>query len=112
MNRLSRSDSKHSLDVRFRKRNDLGMIIQRYHLYLERTSKAKNIARFYSISIEPNLFGDPCLTRRWGRIGTMGQRMVHHCGAEKEAVVRFLELLRQKRARGYSTVPGGSADNY
>ncbi|WP_132960113.1 WGR domain-containing protein [Rhizobium sp. BK251] len=80
------------------------MITQRYHLYIERTDRKKNIARFYALSIEPNLFGEASLTRRWGRIGTAGQILVHHFEREKDAVVLFLELLRQKRGRGYGTV--------
>lgn len=78
------------------------MIIQPYHLYVERTDSTKNVARFYAMAIEPTLFGKACLTRCWGRIGTKGQTMSHHFENEKEAVVLFLELLRQKRRRGYS----------
>ncbi|KQV39915.1 MULTISPECIES: WGR domain-containing protein [unclassified Rhizobium] len=78
------------------------MVTQRYHLYIERADPAKNMARFYAMSIEPNLFGDACLTRRWGRIGTTGQMMVHHFESENDAVILFLDLLRKKRRRGYS----------
>lgn len=38
---------------------------------------------------------------RWGRIGTVGQAMVHHLDREEDAVRMFLQLLRLKRARGY-----------
>lgn len=79
------------------------MLIQRYQLYIERTDAAKNMARFYALSIEPTLFGKPCLTRRWGRIGSTGQMMVHHFDREDEAVSMFLGLLRAKKARGYRT---------
>ncbi|AGS25168.1 MULTISPECIES: WGR domain-containing protein [Rhizobium] len=77
------------------------MISQPYHLYVERVDASKNMARYYAMSIEPNLFGDICLLRKWGRIGTKGQTMIQHFGREKEAVQLFLELLRQKRKRGY-----------
>jgi predicted DNA-binding WGR domain protein len=77
------------------------MIAQPYQLYVERTDARKNMARFYAMSIEPNLFGEACLIRRWGRIGARGQRLVHHFKREEEAVGLFLELLRQKRKRGY-----------
>lgn len=77
------------------------MLNQPYQLYIERTNAAKNMARFYALAIEPTLFGTPCLTRRWGRIGTVGQAMVHHFDREEDAVQMFLELLRRKRARGY-----------
>ncbi len=77
------------------------MIAQPYQLYVERTDAGKNMARFYAMSIEPTLFGEVCVVRRWGRIGSGGQRMVHHFQREEEAVGLFLELLRQKRRRGY-----------
>ncbi len=77
------------------------MIAQPYQLYVERTDASKNMARYYAMSIEPNLFGEACLIRRWGRIGARGQRLVHHFEREEEAVGLFLELLRQKRKRGY-----------
>lgn len=81
------------------------MISQPYHLYVERSDVSKNMARYYAMSIEPNLFGDICLLRKWGRIGTKGQMMVHHFGREEEAVRLFLDLLRQKRKRGYRPRP-------
>lgn len=79
------------------------MLAQPYHLYIERIDTAKNMSRFYAMTIEPTLFGAPCLTRRWGRIGTYGQAMVHHFEREEEAVTVFLDILRAKRARGYRT---------
>ncbi|MBB3313358.1 putative DNA-binding WGR domain protein [Rhizobium sp. BK196] len=84
------------------------MISQPYHLYVERSDAARNMARYYAMSIEPNLFGDVCLLRKWGRIGTKGQMMVHHFEREEEAVVLFLDLLRQKRKRGYRQRPSMS----
>lgn len=77
------------------------MIAQHYHLYIERRDPSRNMARFYALSIEETLFGQPCLVRRWGRIGTSG-RTVRHCfEQEAEAVDLFLELLRIKKRRGY-----------
>ena len=85
------------------------MIAQHYRLYIERTDAEKNMARFYAVSIEPTLFGDACLTRRWGRIGTTGQTKVQHFEREKDAVEMFLDLVRQKRHRGYRTVSSALA---
>lgn len=79
------------------------MITQPYQLYVERTDRAKNMARFYAMSIDANLFGELCLTRRWGRIGAKGQTLIHHFEREQDAVTLFLDLTRQKRARGYRT---------
>ncbi|WP_337269580.1 WGR domain-containing protein [Oryzifoliimicrobium ureilyticus] len=81
------------------------MITQPYSLYVERTDAAKNMARYYAMSIEPSLFGDVCLFRKWGRIGFNGQMMVHHFAREEEAVELFLDLLRKKRRRGYRPRP-------
>lgn len=77
------------------------MIAQPYQLYVERKDRARNMARFYSLSIDANLFEELCLTRRWGRIGAKGQTLIHHFEREQDAVALFLNLTRQKRARGY-----------
>lgn len=81
------------------------MIAQRYQLYVERIDAEKNMARYYAMSIEPNLFGEACLIRRWGRIGATGQRREHHFAQEDEAVRLFLQLLRKRRSRGYKPKP-------
>lgn len=108
MNRSTLTDSNISLDARDRKRDSVTMIAQPYQLYVERTDPTKNMSRFYAMSIEPNLFGEACLMRRWGRIGAKGQTMIHHFEREQDAVKLFLELMRQKRNRGYCTLSGSS----
>ena len=80
------------------------MIAQPYKLYIEWTDPSRNMARFYAMSIDPTLFGDACLTRRWGRIGAKGQIKTHLFEREQDAVELFLDLIRQKRGRGYATV--------
>lgn len=105
MNRSSPTDSKVSLDAGIETGDSATMLIQPYHLYVERTDATKNMARFYALSIEPTLFGTPCLMRRWGRIGSGGQTMVHHFDREEDAVSMFLALLRAKRSRGYVAKP-------
>lgn len=77
------------------------MIAQPYQLYVERTDASKNMARYYAMDISPTLFGQTCLTRRWGRIGARGQSKAYVFTREEEAVSLFLDLLRQKRSRGY-----------
>lgn len=104
MNRLRPSDSKLSLDDETQKHDHIDMVTQPYHLYVERTDVSKNMARFYAMSIQPNLFGEACLTRCWGRIGTVGQTKSHHFKTEREAVALFLDLLRKKKRRGYTAV--------
>ncbi len=77
------------------------MLAQPYQLYVERTDSTKNMSRFYAMSIEETLFGQACLIRRWGRIGARGQIIQHSFESEDEAVRLFLDLLRQKKKRGY-----------
>lgn len=77
------------------------MIAQHYRLYIERQDAGRNMARFYALSIEETLFGQMCLVRRWGRIGTAGRTVQHSFDSERQAVELFLELLRAKRLRGY-----------
>ncbi|WP_347276907.1 WGR domain-containing protein [Rhizobium sp. YJ-22] len=103
MNRSTAIDSYLSLDEIWLTDDHAIMLTQPYQLYVERTDAARNMARFYEMMIEPNLFGEICLTRRWGRIGARGQTMVQQFAMERDAVVVFLDLLRQKRSRGYRT---------
>ncbi|NSZ87670.1 WGR domain-containing protein [Agrobacterium tumefaciens] len=77
------------------------MLAQPYQIYVERTDPARNMARYYVMEISETLFGEACLTRKWGRIGARGQAKVHLFDREEEAVHLFLDLAKQKRARGY-----------
>ena len=98
-------DSKVSLDVERETGDSSWMLVQPYHLYIERVDPERNMARFYLLTIEPTLFGTPRLVRRWGRIGTAGQAKVHHFEHEEDAVCLFLDLLRIRRSRGYRPKP-------
>ena len=40
---------------------------------LHKIEPAKNMARFYALEVEQDLFGCHVLVRRWGRIGTAGK---------------------------------------
>lgn len=101
MNRSGLTDSNLWLDAMSAIDDSVVMIAQPYQLYIERTDASMNMARYYAMDISETLFGTPCLTRRWGRIGSSGQVLVHHFTREEEAVDLFLALLREKRARGY-----------
>jgi predicted DNA-binding WGR domain protein len=74
---------------------------------LYRIDPACNMARFYAIAIEPALFGEVSLVRRWGRIGTMGRCTIEFFDTAAEAVEAFSNLLQRKLHRGYSA--SGSA---
>ncbi|NTE68281.1 WGR domain-containing protein [Agrobacterium tumefaciens] len=88
------------------------MIAQPYQLYVEHKDRARNMARFYSMSIDANQFGELCLTRRWRRIGAKGQTLIHHFEREQDAVALFLDLTRQKRARGYRTMSSAARESH
>lgn len=105
MNRNRLNDSKVSLDAGSLAGESELMLVQPYHLYVERTDAATNMARYYALSIEQTLFGTACLIRRWGRIGSLGQTKMHHFEREEDAVTMFLALLRIKRSRGYVARP-------
>ncbi|WP_119945256.1 WGR domain-containing protein [Neorhizobium sp. NCHU2750] len=85
------------------------MITQPYRIYIERTDRQKDMSRFYALAIERTLFGEICLRRRWGRIGTQGQELIHYFESEREAVSLFLDIACRKRRRGYSPRKRGSA---
>lgn len=70
-------------------------------IYIERKDPARNMARFYALSIEPTLFGEICLVRRWGRIGTHGQTKTRCFASNTEATTQFAEIHQQKTRRGY-----------
>lgn len=70
-------------------------------LYAERLDSSRNMARFYALSIEPTLFGEVSLIRRWGRIGSHGQTKTMVFAAVDAATQQFAEIRRQKMRRGY-----------
>jgi predicted DNA-binding WGR domain protein len=42
-------------------------------IILHRTDSAKHMRRFYRLDVQPDLFGQWCFIREWGRIGRAGQ---------------------------------------
>ncbi|MEO3388325.1 WGR domain-containing protein [Mesorhizobium sp. CAU 1741] len=77
------------------------MDIQDQAILLHRIDPAGNMARFYALSIEPSLFGDLALTRRWGRIGTLGSQIIELHADRATATLAFRRHERRKRQRGY-----------
>lgn len=85
-----------------------------YQLYCQRIDASRNMARYYTLAIRPTLFGETAVVRSWGRIGRAGGEMTEVFGSDKDAISRFLELVLQKRKRGYQPARncgniGGSA---
>lgn len=73
-------------------------------LLLHRIDPARNMARYYALAIEPTLFGDHAVIRRWGRIGTHGRQMSEHHAEASMARAAFARLVASKRRRGYVPV--------
>ncbi len=61
----------------------------RYAVVLRRLEPERNVARFYALLIERDLFGHVVLVRRWGRIGTRGRERADPHGSEEEAATRM-----------------------
>ncbi|WP_285541328.1 WGR domain-containing protein [Brucella sp. NBRC 12950] len=51
--------------------------------------------------ISYSLFGEPCLFRQWGRIGTSGQCKLQHFEHEADAIRTFRDVARKRYAHGY-----------
>lgn len=109
MNRSGVNDSKLSLDGVWFVDDDPAMSLYPYQLYCERIDRARNMARYYLLSIQPTLFGETAVVRSWGRIGKSGGEKTELFETEVQAALRFLELARQKRRRGYR--PAASCGN-
>ena len=62
------------------------------------------MAWFYELSVQPGLFGDICVTRHWGRIGTQGQAKEHWFDSEALAFGLASKLERQKVHRELTNV--------
>lgn len=78
-------------------------------VHLRRIDPTQNMRRFYTLAIQPTLFGGASVIRNWGRIGTNGQSMMETFDSEDEAAAASLRLERAKRRRGYTA--SGKARN-
>ena len=74
-------------------------------VHLVHVSPERNMARYYGIRVQPTLFGDVCVLRSWGRIGTKGRSMMMTFDDADKAAAALLKLETQKRRRGYVSVP-------
>jgi predicted DNA-binding WGR domain protein len=69
--------------------------------FLHRVDPARNMARFYGLSLQPTLFGEVSVVRAWGRIGTHGRTMIATHATGEGAAIAFARLEAAKRRRGY-----------
>ena len=70
-------------------------------LVLERVDRTKNMARYYVLSVEPTLFAELSLVRRWGRIGGVGRTRIDLHASPPLAQIALNTWLERKRRRGY-----------
>jgi predicted DNA-binding WGR domain protein len=69
---------------------------------LHRIDLRLNMARFYRLDVQPELFGGWTLIREWGRIGRSGTVKALRCPSEAEALVVLERRRRAKERRGYN----------
>jgi predicted DNA-binding WGR domain protein len=68
---------------------------------LWRIDPSRNMARFYSMAVERDLFGQVVLVRRWGRINGAGRTRLDEYRGEGEAFAALTALETAKKRRGY-----------
>jgi len=75
------------------------------NITLYRIAPERNMARFYSFDLQPNLFGGWSAVRAWGRIGQAGQ--IHTCpfATHAEALAAIAKQRQTKERRGYVPAP-------
>jgi predicted DNA-binding WGR domain protein len=62
---------------------------------------AKRMHRFYRVDVQPDLFGQWCLMREWGRIGRRGRTSSAPFSALADAEAALHKQCRAKERRGY-----------
>ena len=71
-------------------------------VHFQRVDTSRNMARFYTLSLEPTLFGDVAVLRQWGRIGTRGRQASSLHASMAEAQTVLARQIARRRRRGYS----------
>ena len=67
---------------------------------LRRVDPARNMARYYRVTVEPTLFGWSAVVRDWGRIGRSGRRRLDLYDDVDQAALAADALLKRKLRRG------------
>jgi predicted DNA-binding WGR domain protein len=71
-------------------------------IYLERHDPARNLARYYCLTVESNLFGEFSLVRTWGRIGQPSRTKIELHATEQDAQAAMIRRAQQKQRKGYA----------
>ena len=69
---------------------------------LRRVDEAQNMRRFYSLRVQPDLFGCFWLVREFGRLGSPGRVMEDQFASLDEAAAAHAQLWKEKLRGGYS----------
>ncbi|SIR29959.1 WGR domain-containing protein, predicted DNA-binding domain in MolR [Rhizobium sp. RU20A] len=77
-----------------------------HSLHFRREDPARNMARYYGLSLQPTLFGPVALVRCWGRIGTRGQECTEWHGSKGEAEAALARHAARRLKRGYRRLEG------
>ena len=72
-------------------------------IYLTRQDATQNINRFYSMHLQPDLFGPVCVVKEWGRLGAAGTVRQDVYSDEHVARAAMSERMKRKAKRGYRT---------
>lgn len=68
---------------------------------LRRIDPAKNMRRFYLMTVQRDLFGGATLIKEWGRIGTSGKIQRDQHADEGQAIDALADIAKAKHKRGY-----------
>ncbi len=70
-------------------------------LVLYRIDSGKRMRRFYRLDVQPNLFGQWCLIREWGRIGSSGHSLSLPLPTPEAGEIALHRQRVLKERRGY-----------
>lgn len=81
---------------------DDAMFNQSHQTRLTKINHSENQCRYYSLRIDPDLFGGWTLIRQWGRLDKDGGAIrMDSFESEEVATNRLTKITQQKRKRGY-----------
>ncbi|TKV80090.1 WGR domain-containing protein [Bradyrhizobium elkanii] len=70
-------------------------------IMLTRNHASKNMYCFYSLDVQPDLFGGFSLIREWGRIGRAGQVRMENFPTRGAADLAMVGHFGRKARKGY-----------
>ena len=73
-------------------------------IHLTRTDPASNMARFYRLDVQRDLFAAWTLVAEWGRIGQGGRVRLLACTSQADAEAAERALAARKTRRGYRSM--------